>query len=168
MQIDNTSNLNQVILWEGKPEFKPYATIGFLDFIRSIAFGCFVVTVFIILSKVGQFSLNWIAMTMILVISFLDGLIRFVIKILNYKKTSYRITDKRVYIKNGIIDSHVKEIGKDKIKHIDTNISKIERKYNAGTILIWTGEVKESDNQEVKVLYKFESVKDVNEILRFF
>ena len=157
------------ILWQGRPEFKPYLKSGFIEFLKTFGFFVFVWTVFLTLSKIGKYELNWIVMYLIALSILGSGLYQLLKKIIAYRKIVYFITNLRVVIKNGDAVGNTVSLEKSKIAFLDLDVSKTERRFNVGTILINLGEVKENyDGQEYKVIYRLESVREPNSILRLF
>jgi hypothetical protein len=173
MHISTTSKLvfnivhGEQVLWQGRPEYKPYLLSMLIDFLRTLGFFVFTWSVFIVISIVGKHDLSWNAMYFIALIIIGEGLIRLLKKLIGYKKVAYFITNLRVVIK-GNSENKVVSFKKDKITLLDLRISKIEQRFKVGTVLIHLGEVKNKDGQDKNVFYELEAVRNPNEILKLF
>ena len=147
----------------------PYLKSGLIEFFKTVGFFVFVWTVFLALSKIGKYELNWIVMYLIAISILGSGLYQLLKKIIAYRKIVYFITNLRVVIKNGDAVGNTVSLEKSKIAFLDLDVSKTQRRFNVGTILVDLGEVKENyDGQKYKVIYRLESVREPNSILRLF
>jgi len=164
MPADFIKHPDEKVIWEGKPEYKPFLMKGFSDFFRSILWLTFVWGIFIIIN--GKNGLNWTVMYLVAFITIGDGLFRLGRKILSYSKTVYYITNRMIYIQNGVIMPKLTAFERGKISFVDIEASKIEMKFNAGTVLIHFGEIKLTDGKEEKVYQKFESIKNPGNIVK--
>lgn len=160
-------NYDLKILWTGKPEFKPYIIGSLLKEGATLRFFAVFVGFTFILSlwNKSEYGLNLILTSAYLII--IISTYKILSKIIEYRKTKYIITDQMVIIKNGLLNSKT-TIGKDEIKFVDIKLSKIERKYNVGTVILYTGEIVNSDGGEYKKFYALDSVKNPEDIIRLF
>jgi hypothetical protein len=166
MSADFLSSPDEKLLWEGRPEFKPFIIYGILDFLSSLKFLAFAWTAFILLSKVGNHNLNWTMMWLIAFIIIGAGLFKIGKRYFDQKAITYYLTNWRVVIVNKNAAITTKSIARSSIKSLDMQVSKTEQKYHTGTILIDTGEVWNNDGIEEKVIYRLEAIAEPENVLR--
>jgi len=76
---------------------------------------------------------------------------------LNYKVTTYIVTNKRLIVKSGLIGADIRSIYYDQIKSIFVNVGLIGKIFSTGTIMIDTGRISQ-DN--AKTVYdRFSNIK---------
>lgn len=166
--MDLKLSSDEQIVWQGRPEFKPYFKSGIVGFLESFIFFVFVWSVFITLNKFQKGELNWTLMYLIALSILGEAAYRVLKKIIAFKKTAYFITNRRVIIRRGYSEERITSFEKSKIVFMDLVANKTERRFNAGTILFHLGEMRELDGKKEKIFYKLESVKDPNSILLLF
>lgn len=86
------------------------------------------------------------------------SVVKIISAINKHKKVKYTITDKLVVIEGG--SEGVVTIAKEEIKFIDISVGPIEKKYDAGTVLIHTGEFIKDETGDHKKYYKIQCVAD--------
>src|SRR5438045_2006736 len=135
MSLDLLSSPDEKLLWEGRPEFKPFVFFGIMDFLNSLKFLAFAWTAFILLSKVGNNKLNWEMMWLIAFIIIGTGLFKIGKRSFAQKAITYYLTTPRIVIINKNATITTKSIARSSIKSLDMQVSKAEQKYHTGTIL---------------------------------
>jgi len=163
MEID----YDEKILWVGKPEFKPYIIGSFLkEGAALLLFAIFVGFTFI-LSLLNKSEYGWNLILTFASIIIIISIYKILSKIIGYRKTKYVISDQMVLIKKGLLNN-IMTIGKDEIKFVDIKSTKIERKYNVGTIMLYTEEIVKSEDVENRKYYSLDSVKNPEDIIKLF
>lgn len=155
-----------MIIWEGKPERRPFLLKGVLCFFNSILFLAFSWGLFIAISKVCKSDLNWAMMYLIAFLIIGDGLFREGRKILGYSKTFYYVTNRMIYIQSGVFMRKMTAFERSKIVFIDIVGSNIDKKFNVRTISIHFGEIKLTDGKEEKIFQKLEFIKNPEAIVK--
>lgn len=168
MSVDFLTSPDEKLLWEGRPEFKPFIVYGILDFLSSLKFLAFAWAAFILLSKIGNNKLNW---TLMWLIAFsITGISLFKLgkRYFDQKAITYYLTNWRVVIVNKNATISIKSIARSSIKSLDIIVNKAEQKYHTGTILIDIGEVRDNDGKNEKIIYRLEAISEPENILRMF
>lgn len=166
MAEDQQSQFDDVIIWIGKPLFKPYALHHILKIEDTIRFFVISIILFLLFSVFGGTIYNWKSLLIFILVVIGTHIIGISFKILNYKKIKYWITKEHLYIQNGLSRSPT-IIEKKKIIFINTEISGIDKKYDTATVLIDTGEIKTEDTGKHKVYHRLESIENHTEVLRY-
>lgn len=166
MSVDFLRSPDEKLLWEGRPEFKPFIGYGVLDFLKSLKFLAFAWAVIILLSKVGNYELNWTMMWLIAFTTIGIGLFKLGKRYFDQKATTYYLTNWRVVIVNKNATISTKSIARSSIKSFNMQVSKAEQKYHTGTILIDIGEVRNNEGDTEKFIYRLEAIPDPENLLR--
>jgi uncharacterized membrane protein YdbT with pleckstrin-like domain len=87
-------------------------------------------------------------------------------KLLAYHKTKYWITKDALYLQTGFLNTKTLVVHKADIIHINLEQTPFEKRNNAGTVIIDCGEMERIDNNESKVLYKLEALRNPVEVIR--
>ena len=119
MRADFIKHPDETVVWEGKPEYKPFLLKGILCFCNSILFLAFTWGLFIAISKIGKNDLNWTMMYLIAFLTIGDGLFREGRKILSYSKTVYYVTNRMIYIQSGVFMHKLTAFERNKIISIN-------------------------------------------------
>jgi uncharacterized membrane protein YdbT with pleckstrin-like domain len=155
-----------VVLWTGKPLFKPYIT----DYILSTLSGLQLFLVFLTITLGGAIlqheKYNWAAIVTFSVFIGVIYFIQTVLRIIGYRNVKYWITKDAVYIQKGVISAEVVSVHKKNMIRIDITKSRLEEKLGAGTIVIDDGETKEDDGKEVRVYKNLFAIKDPEAAVR--
>lgn len=160
MDQSQINQQSEIILWTGKPLFKPYLMKHLLTYLTPLLINLvFLATCIAASLKHGEKyydSFGFTTFTIIIILLTIQTLY----KIVAYRNTQYWITKDAVYIHPGGMQTIADSIPKKKIIHIDITQSKQEEKLGAGTIVIDDGETKEDDGKEVKVYKYLYAIKD--------
>jgi uncharacterized membrane protein YdbT with pleckstrin-like domain len=165
MPTDFMKHPDETIIWEGKPEFKPFLLKGLLYFGQTLL-SLVVFWLFIITSNIGRTDPEWSGMYIFAIIIGGPGIFQLCRKGLSYRRTYYYLTNKMIYIFSGAIDRKLTVLDRKKILLVDIEKSKIEKKFNTATITLYFGETKKTEDGEEKVFQKFESIKNPERIIR--
>jgi membrane protein YdbS with pleckstrin-like domain len=167
MSTNFIKHADEKAIWEGKPDCKPFVMKTLVEFFGYILFLAFSWGLFITISIVGKGELNWKMMYLIAFLTIGGGLFRAGHRVLNYSKTLYWVTNRMIYIQSGIFTRKRIAFARSKILLVDIEVSKIDKRFNAGTILIHFGETKlTEDGKEEKLFRKLESIKDPHNIIK--
>ena len=166
MATDLIKHPDETIIWEGKPEWKPYLINGLLTFGKTTIWLTFFWVLFIVIRKINGDNLNWIGMYLFTFVVIGVISLRLVRRTTSYRNAYYYLTNQKIYIYGGAIDRRLTVFDRKKIILVDIEVSKVDKKFNAGTILLHFGEIELVDNEEKKVFQKIESIKDPESIIR--
>lgn len=158
---------NEKVLWTGKPEGLPYATNELVSFFKSVVWAAVVWAIFIVISKVAEAEISWGMMHLIAAIIIVPALITFLKKLIEFKNIHYCVTDNRILIQTGVFNTTIKSIESEKINFTNINSNFLDKIFNVGTLLFYSGEVKNNDDKVEKVFDKFESIQEPFRILNF-
>jgi uncharacterized membrane protein YdbT with pleckstrin-like domain len=166
MNSTEKSQFSDIVLWMGRPLFKPYLInhiFGYKSTIQILLIGL-VISLFSSLwdNKIFDWS-NFLSFIIILCIA---GIFQLLVKIIGYRNTKYWITNDAVYIQTGVIKSTVISIQKNTILFINVKKSDAEEKLGAGTIIIDDGEIKKKELEEYKVYKNLIAIKNPEVALR--
>jgi uncharacterized membrane protein YdbT with pleckstrin-like domain len=168
MTINPKSQLNDLVLWIGKPLFKPYLVTQIIAYKWTIIILLLGIGIPLIGTTLDGSLFNWENTIAFICIVTAIGIGQILLKIIGFKNRKYWITKEAVYIQSGVIRSSVRVIEKSKMVFIDVKKNKFDRKYNTGTIVIDCGETKRRDNEEYKIYQRLEAIQNPEEVLRFF
>jgi uncharacterized membrane protein YdbT with pleckstrin-like domain len=161
-QFDSIKDDNENVLWIDKPKLIPYIITSLS---LGVAVTCFLVFYFVITKDI-TFTDKSIRLLSIIGASLpvLFFLWSFVRKMLSYKNTAYALTDKRIIIRSGFLSPNFKIMDYAKIIEVDVKINLIERAYNVGTIIFFSGKTEQYDDFPVKVYDKWEAINMPNDV----
>lgn len=168
MKADFLTSPDEKILWQGTPMYTPFMMPRVLELFDTLKFLAFVTLITIAISKAGGYQLKYEYLLLFVLVVISISLIRLGKRHLDGRETTYYLTSRRVVIHNKNTTIITKSIDRSWIKALDLTTSKAEQKYGVGTILIDTGEVRQNDGQEEKVLYRLEAIPDPGSVLRMF
>jgi len=163
-----TSQFDDVILWMDKPLFKPYLINHIFSYkgtIQILVTGLGLSLTFCLWNRTRY---DWTGFLSFVTVLSVVAFVGILIKIVTYRNIKYWITKDAVYIQTGVINPTVTSIQKDKIHSIDIEKSRMEKKCDAGTIVIDDGELRKADSEEYKVYKKLIAVKNPEKAVRLF
>jgi hypothetical protein len=155
-----------VVLWTGKPMFKPYVTDHILKTVSGLQLFLVFLTITLGSTFLQHKKYNWEVIFIFSVFVSVMYFIQTVLHLIGYRNVKYWITKDAVYIQKGVISPEVVSVHKKNMIRIDITKSKREKKPGAGTIVIDDGETKEDDGKEVKVYKYLFAIKDPEAAVR--
>jgi Bacterial PH domain len=166
MDRNQESQFDDIVLWTGRPLFKPYLINHILSYQSTIR----ILITGLAISSIGSLGNNpgfdWNTFLTFSAILCIAGIVQILLRIVSYRNIKYWITKDAVYIQNGVIRPVVISIQKDKIIYIDIKKSSAEEKQGAGTVIIDDGEIKKRDLDEYKVYKNLIAIKNPEEAVR--
>lgn len=167
-EFDKVLDVNEKVLWEGKPQFFPY----FLSVIPIMLFGF----VFMVFAGFAVFpSIEAGNFWAILIPHFWIGLVIFfctpIYRALVYKYLYYIITDKRVIFQGGLIGRDFKMVDYSQITNAEVNVGLLDKLFgkDSGSILISSaGTFVQGKNGPVSKPYAMANVDNPYEVFKFF
>ena len=138
-QLKDILDLNEKVLWEGKPAFIPFIASGlpFLGF--GILWG-FIDATFITQAFSSPAPDLFLIPFFLLHLFPLWGSIANMFRLLfSFKNTHYALTDKRAIMRTGFWGVDFKAIDYDKIEDLRVDVNPIENMFGVGSIKINTG-----------------------------
>lgn len=135
-EIPKILEKNEEIVYETKPEYKPYIFSAIIKTIIAIPFiGIFILHEF---PKFFSLFVSILFGVFFWIIIFTVGII---LANMAYARTHYAITNKRVIIQTGIIGRDFKSIDLDKIQNSSVDVGIIGVIFKVGNVQIFTGEM---------------------------
>ena len=138
--IQNILYENENVLWEGRPEWKPYIRSAILGAIPIALFGLpFAGIILFMALKSPHSQMSWL---LFLMPHFWIGLLLivgpFVSAFFSWSRIAYAVTDKRVIIQSGIFARNINSIDFDKLSHPAVQVSMIDDwcGLNTGTVFL--------------------------------
>lgn len=168
MKTDFITSPDEKILWQGTPLYTPFIMPRVLELFDSLKFLAFATLSIIAISKAGGYHLEYEYLSLFAFVVISISIIRLGKRHLDGMGTTYYVTNHRVVIHNKNATITTKSLDRSWIKALDMTTSKTEQKYGVGTILIDTGEVRQNESQEEKVLYRLEAIPEPGSVLRMF
>jgi membrane protein YdbS with pleckstrin-like domain len=160
------NRFTDVVLWKGKPLFRPYLVKHIFSYNGVIQILLMGIGISIIGSLINKMNYDWKGFFSFVVVLCCAGAIQTLFKAISYNKTCYWITKDAVYIQSGLIKPEVTAIEVAAIRFVNIEKSAIEEKNNAGTIIIDCGETELRDNEEYKILHKLLAVANPEDVIR--
>ncbi|KXX70880.1 PH domain-containing protein [Flammeovirga sp. SJP92] len=160
-KFDLIKDKDEEILWEDKPVFLPFISVGILQ----ITLGLLIPLIIVLINYIGKFDLDYESyhwnVLIIFGIQFLFGLYQIFYNIFNYSNTSFAFTNKRVMFSSGYSFVDFKTIDYDNILELEVKANFIEKMFNVGTIRFFNGRTKHDEGNTTKLYDEWNSIKDV-------
>jgi membrane protein YdbS with pleckstrin-like domain len=147
-EFEAIKDLDESILWIGKPAFVPYLAQGIPFLLIGLVWLAFD-SMFILgmmstdLGGMGGFFTIFILFHLF---PFWGSLLNMVRLVLVYRNVRYAITTKRVMLRSGFFGIDFKTVDFDKIQNLEVNVGPLEKLYNVGSIRIFSGEAAHTKN----------------------
>jgi membrane protein YdbS with pleckstrin-like domain len=159
------SNPDSNIMWTGKPMLKPFLIKKAQEEGRLIFFFLGFVALTFFGSLLSRSDYGWTLVTIVFAILLIISAYKIISLVARYKKIQYVITDKLIILEDGSHEEGT-TIQKKEIKFIDVSATKVEKKYQVGTVFIHSGEFIKSEEGEKKKYYKIECIPNPENIVR--
>ncbi len=145
------------IEWQGNPQANSYFVSKSITLLFLAGFAA----VMLVLTKNQNPNLQlWICGVSALLIFLIVSMV------LGYRATFYGVTNKRLIFQHGIIGRDFKSIDYDQIKSVSVNVGIIDKLFNTGSIMVFTGEVEtfssgSGRNRGSGVRSKFDNIENI-------
>ena len=167
-KFESIRDSDEELLWVGKPTLIPFI----LSAVGGVFVPLIIVGLFVFVFTQPDVEVTGLPMPgLIAIIFIISGLFPLIIRLFVYSNTAYAYSNKRIMIRTGFIGTDFKTIDYDKISDIEVNVNVIERIFNVGTILFFSGRSlsskKNSDiltNRWIAIKEPYEIYKQVKEI----
>jgi uncharacterized membrane protein YdbT with pleckstrin-like domain len=166
MDKNSKSQFDDTIIWIDKPVFRAYVKRHILTYKGAFQVLLIGSAISLLASLLNQQMYDWIGFLYFAGILLFVGITQLLLKMIGYNKTRYWITRQAVYIQGGIIKRRVTSIPRTSIIFLDIEMSEIERKCHAGTVLIDCGETKISDGEKQKLFRRLEAIPNPEAVIK--
>jgi membrane protein YdbS with pleckstrin-like domain len=166
MDSNRKSQFDDIVLWSGRPLFKPYLINHIFSYLSTIRILLIGLTIALSGSMWNNKKIDWNSFLLFIVILSIAFILQVLFKIVGFRNIRYWITKDAVYIQTGAIRPGVILIQKSKILYANIEKSSAEEKYGVGTVIIDDGEIRKPDLDEYKVLKKLIAIKNPEKTIR--
>ena len=167
MSKAQVNQFDDIVLWIGRPLFKPYLLNHIFSYESTIQILLIGLIFPLFGSVLNKTNFDWKNFSVFVLLLSVGAIIQILLKIIGYRNTKYWITKDALYIQTGVISPNVISIPKNTILFIDIEKSSAEQKLNAGTVIIDDGELKKRDLEEYKVYKKLIAIANPEDAVRF-
>ena len=165
--FESIRNVDEKILWVGRPKSVPYIFSGVMSGILIVLFGAiWILTSYNINSDNAEGGTSQNYFWLFGLIPLVQGVYSFLNKILSYPNTAYAYSDKRVMMRTGFIGADFKVVDYDKISDIEVTVNAIERMYNVGTIKFFSGRTQTDDGNTTKLYDTWIAIENPYEVFK--
>ena len=130
-EINSILNKNEKPIWEGKPKFTPYFLNGAIQMV--VVTVVFYVLLLSLLYIMFPYSLEFLYFY-VLPTSPLFLILLLILKIQDYRKRYYMITNRRIIVQSGIVGRDFKIVDYDKFSNALVNVGFFDKIFGTGTI----------------------------------
>lgn len=171
-KFNSIKDTDESIFWTGTPKFIPFLATG----IPFLIFGCIwgAIDIFGFILPMGSvnaggqgipvgFMIPFFALHMF---PFYGSILNIIRLALVYRNTVYSITNKRVMIRTGFMGIDYTSVDYDRIVDIEVNVNPLEKLFNVGSILIFSGDIASTRNGSRRVTKNFRAIENPYEVYR--
>jgi hypothetical protein len=147
-EFEAIKELDETILWIGKPAFVPFIVQGIPFLLFGLMWGAFDLFFLMNILKSGFGGMNWFLIPFMLLhlFPFYGSILNMFRLVLVYPNVNYAITTKRIMIRSGFFGIDFKAVDFDKIQNMEVNVGPLEKLFSVGSIKIFSGETMSSKN----------------------
>ncbi|TAL52584.1 MAG: PH domain-containing protein [Nanoarchaeota archaeon] len=185
-ELDKVLDSNEKVLWEGKPQFKPYVFGGLSICVGIVVFIIIFLIPFVAFwaffnaqpevktdSAISTILNLWIfnISYVFFIIILLPVIFGSIYLLLSYGKVYYAITDKRVILQQGVIGRDFKIVDFDQISGAEVDIGLFDKMFGkeSGTIKIYSpGHSVATKRGPVSIPYFLQNIDNPYEVFKFF
>jgi membrane protein YdbS with pleckstrin-like domain len=150
--------------WIGKPEFKPYRLSSLIKLSNSLIFIGIVYGVFYAIMKIEKDVMNWIYIHGFAILIGGQALYAFYKRMRIFKNLNYEITGSEIKISHDGLEPTTKIINRQKVQFIETKTYLPDKIYGTRTIKIYSGEIKNEEDEVKKNFDLLENISDSNDM----
>jgi len=156
-EFDRVKDQDEQIVWAAKPKFFPFL-FPFLPMGFMFIFGA-------IFQISYGFKLNTAAPHVIFDILFISSpFLYFLMLHILYSKHLYGFSNKRIFMRYGLIKPYFKTIEYDEIVESKVKINILDKIFHVGAIAFFTGKMQKVEGKKEKVYYYWKAIENPDEI----
>ena len=156
--------------WKGKPEFKPYLLSSLIKLGGSLVFIGATYGIFYAIMTIEKDGIDWIYLHGFAVLIGGQALYSIYKRMTTFKDLNYEITDSEIKIGHGGLEPTTKIIDRQKVQFIEIKTYLPDRIYRTKTIKLYSGEIKDEDDnvrKQFDLLENISASEDIATILNW-
>jgi membrane protein YdbS with pleckstrin-like domain len=137
-KIDRLLNVQENVLWSGKPEKKAFV----MPALGSVPFGLFFLVISLFMMSdmfyTGAPDFVLLFITPFVLVALVIIFVPIILQLLRYRNTEYVITDKRIITQSGAIGLDTRFVDFDKIQEVYVKVGVFDRLFGTGSLQAMT------------------------------